>query len=535
MRNHATPPALNEAPKSPSSVSDIKHRLVSALVSVALVAFVTSYLVGPAAWQWAVASDRQEQLGDSADRVFEQFTTISAPPSDAELVAKLKAAPASEQGGPLILTYHDIGYNSSEYTITPEAFASQMQLLADAGWQTLSAGQLSAWLDGTPLPAHSVQITFDDGAHGIWQYADPILARNNQRAAAYVITGFVGTSTPYYVTWPELTIMQASGRWDLEAHTNLGHVEIATDAAGHKGPFLTNLKYLSEENRVETTEEFRIRVTGDLAESKKQLVAHGFPDPEFFAYPFSAHTEVPSASGVLGVAVRSLFKAAMLDQPHGVTATRSADLAVDNLDRMDMTSDVSLASYVQRISAVSPISPTNAQPLSMQSEWTNYREEPRELTGDSNGGVVLDPGQGLYTSRLFAPLRTALWTDYTVDATLGGFGQAWDGTSTGLTVLSKDPQQIDISVSANTYSVSQDGENGAGVLARGEIPAATSHRAEVTVAPGRVTVKIDGQQVSSTAVGRGGGTYGPAGGIQITGYRQTAASPVPRVLSISVR
>jgi biofilm PGA synthesis lipoprotein PgaB len=535
MSNPVMAPSPSAGPKSRASVSAIKHRIVSAVVSVALVAFVISYLVGPAAWQWAVASDRQDQLGGNSDKVFEQFTTISAPPSDAELVAKLKAAPNSGQAGPIILTYHDIGYNSSEYTITPEAFASQMQLLADAGWQTLSAGQLSDWMDGTPLPPHSVQITFDDGAHGIWQYADPILAHNNQHAVAYIITGFVGTSTPYYVTWPELTKMHASGRWDLEAHTNLGHVEIATDAAGHTGPFLTNLKYLPEANRVETPDEFRIRVSGDLAESKNQLVAHGFPEPEFFAYPFSAHTEVASASGVLGEAVRVLFKAAMLDQPHGVTATRAADLAVANLDRMDMTSDVSLSTYVQRISAVSPISPTNAQPLSMRSEWTNYGEEPRELAVDSSGGVVLDPGQGSYVSRLFAPLKTSLWNSYAVDATLGGFGRAWDGTSTGLTVLTKDPQQIDISVSANTYSISQEGEGGTRVLAHGEIPVATSHRAEVAVAPGHVTVKIDGQQVSSSALVPGPGTYGPAGGMQITGYRQTAASPVPRVLSLSVR
>jgi copper chaperone CopZ len=105
---------------------------------------------------------------------------------------------------------------------------------------------------------------------------------------------------------------------------------------------------------------------------------------------------------------------------------------------------------------------------------------------------------------------------------------------TGLTVLTKDPQQINISVTANNYIISQGLGTGDLVLAQGELPAATSHRAEVAVDAGSVTVRIDGQQVSSTALVRSG-TFLPAGGIQITGYRESPASPVPQVLEMSVR
>ncbi|VXB78443.1 Putative xylanase/chitin deacetylase [Arthrobacter sp. 9AX] len=532
MSTQATAPAPNSTPQKPAR--DTKQRAISALVSFVLVGFVLSYLVGPAAWQWMAATERQAELSDYTDKVFQQFTNIPAPQSDAELVARLKAAPTSGQAGPIVLTYHDIGYNGSEYTITPEAFASQMQLLADAGWQTLSAAQLSDWLDGKPLPPHSVQITFDDGAHGIWQYADPILARNNQRAVAYIITGFVGTRNPYYATWSELTRMQASGRWDIQAHTHLGHVEIPTDAAGTTGPFLTNLKYLPEENRTETPAEFQARVSGDLQESKNQLVARGFPEPQFFAYPFSAHTEVAGVDGVLAESVQSLFKAAMLDTPHEVMAVRPGELAAGNVDRMDMTADVSLNTYVDRILAVSPISPSSLKPLSMPDEWTTYGGAPATLPLDSSGGTAFDPGPGAYGGRLFAPFKTGLWTRYTVDAVLGGFKAADEGMVTGLTVLTKDPQQVDVSVTANGYTIAQ--ANGAEpkVLAQGVLPVSASHRAEIVVDAGAVTVTIDGQQVSSIPLVRTG-RYGPAGPVQITGYRESDQSPVPQVLSMSVR
>jgi hypothetical protein len=93
---------------------------------------------------------------------------------------------------------------------------------------------------------------------------------------------------------------------------------------------------------------------------------------------------------------------------------------------------------------------------------------------------------------------------------------------------------VNISVSASSYTVSQLSGSENHVLAQGEIPVATSHRAEVAISSGRVTVDIDGQQVSSTPL-VSTGTHGPAGGIQITSYRHSAESPVPRVHNLSVR
>ena len=511
-----------------------RNRLGSAAVTSVLIMLVVGYLAGPAVLQWFAAKDHFDHLSTNPNSIFDQYSVLAGP-SDPSLVELLKAAPGSQQSGPIILTYHDIGYGGGEYTVTPEAFAAQMQLLADSGWQTITAAQLSDWLTGRPLPAHSIQITFDDGARGVWQYADQVLARNNQHAAAYIVTGFVGTRGPYYMTWPELTRLHQGGRWDIEAHTHLGHVEIPIDAEGHSVPFLTGLKYLADQQRPETVEEFRERITTDLVESKKQITARGLPEPDFFAYPFSAHSDAPGAEGVLNEVVSSQFKAAMLDQPHSPVATTAANLTEGNLARMDTTADTTLREFADKIAQVSPLDPPALAPLTVPAAWTTYDEQPAALAVSGGAAVSLDPGPGAFASRLFAPLQTRLWKSYTVDATLGGFQKSWDGTTAGLTVLTKDPQQIEVAVSANDYRITQENDSGGKELAKGQLPEAATHQLRIDVSPQAVTVSLDGQQVSSTPLVPSSHGHGPAGGIQITGYRRDAASPVPWVDKLSLR
>ena len=248
--------------RPPGALTRRTRAAVSTLIFTALVA---AYVTVPGLWQWARAASFA--AARNTDNVVEQVD-VAAGVIDPALVDILRNAPTSAQAPPLVITYHDIGYSSDRFTVSPEAFATQMQMIKDAGWTTATAAHLEGWLRGEPMPPHSVVVTFDDGARGIWKYADSILARNDQHALAYIITGFVGTHVPYYMTWQELTALQASGRWNLEAHTHLGHVKIPTDSHGGEGPFLTNLQYLVDQRRSETNEEYHARIVHDLAECK---------------------------------------------------------------------------------------------------------------------------------------------------------------------------------------------------------------------------------------------------------------------------
>ena len=281
--------------------------IYSVILTLLSTAVVAAYLILPGMWQWNRAAMRAETHGTSRPAV--QVDTVSGP-VDPALVAKLASLSTSPQAPPLILTYHDIGHTKDRYTVTPENFAVQMRMIHDAGWTTLTANDLSRWLAGEPMPPHGVFITFDDGTRGVWQYADPVLKRYGLHAMTFIITGFVATHAPYYMTWDQIHELQNSGRWDVEAHTHLGHVQVPSDANGHEGAFLTTAQWLPAQNRVQTDEEYYARVQGDLTECKHQFVLHNLPEPRFLAYPFSAHedAENPARAAMLSSIVTPLIR-----------------------------------------------------------------------------------------------------------------------------------------------------------------------------------------------------------------------------------
>ena len=504
------------------------------LISLVFVAFVAVYLTVPGLWQWARAADfaatRQHE------NVVEQVS-IPAGPVDPALVDVLRRSPTSSQAPPLIITYHDIGYGTDHYTVSPEAFATQMQMIEDAGWTTTTAAQLEGWLRGDPLPPHSVMITFDDGARGVWKYADQILARNNQHALAYVITGFVGTHVPYYMTWQELSVLQQSGRWDLEAHTHLGHVKIPTDSHGGAGPFLTNLQYLVDQRRSETNAEYHARIVDDLSECKRQFALHGLPEPTLFAYPFSAHDDDPAGTGMLKSVIESLYHAAVLDQPGSISTTSSDNIGQGNIARMDVTADVTAARWVEKLQLASPLEPIASDPTVDVDGWTDSNQVPAPITTDDRGGIVLDPGPGAQVSRQYARYRTAMWNTYTVSADLGDFAGSADGTTTGISVLAGDSRhQVDLTIGGGSYSVTIGFDSGQPPFASGPLPdpEAASYHALLQVTPRQVTITIDDQTTVVVPL-TPAEPRGTAGGIGINGHRQYDTSPLPRIGNLTVR
>jgi poly-beta-1,6-N-acetyl-D-glucosamine N-deacetylase len=233
----------------------------------------------------------------------------------------------SYRGGVLVLCYHDISTEAhNEYTVTPAAFAAQMVALRDAGFHTLSATAFVRFHEGqrVSLPSRPLLITFDDGAKGTWIYADPVLARLDMKATVFLITGDVSHHQPYYLDWPEVEAMQASGRWSFGSHTAEGHGLVPSDNSGDTGPFLTNRVWLPEENRIETLGEYRARVTADLDRSVEAIETHRLPRPQLFAFPFSAAVG-PTNDPVIGPMLERLLTerfSALLDNTESATLIR---------------------------------------------------------------------------------------------------------------------------------------------------------------------------------------------------------------------
>jgi peptidoglycan/xylan/chitin deacetylase (PgdA/CDA1 family) len=226
--------------------------------------------------------------------------------------------------GVLVLCYHDLATQPhNEYTVTPRAFAAQMAALKQAGFHTIDADEFARFNAGASvrLPSRPLLITFDDGAKGTWIYADRILARLGFEATVFLVTGDVGQHQPYYLDWPEVEAMQETGRWSFGSHTAAGHGLVAADNSGDTGPFLTNRLWLPSEDRLETLDEYRSRVTADLDRSIEDIRAHDLPRPSLFAFPFSAVNE-PTNDPVIGPLLARLLRArfaALLDNTKSAT------------------------------------------------------------------------------------------------------------------------------------------------------------------------------------------------------------------------
>ena len=231
--------------------------------------------------------------------------------------AALSKAWAAGDGRPIVLTYHEIAEASaSPFTVTPVAFAEQMAALKLLDVHTLTAAEYAGFVQGKPVPPRSVMITFDDGARGVWRYADSILAQHQFRAVAFVITGYIGTRGASYMTWNEIDKLAASGRWDIESHTAIGHARVPINGQGDDGSFLSSLSWLPEANRLETIGEYQSRVAADLDRSMSDLKAHGYGKARLFASPFSdfgARTNDPAIATTLYNLTHSRFSAVFND------------------------------------------------------------------------------------------------------------------------------------------------------------------------------------------------------------------------------
>ncbi|MDT0391531.1 polysaccharide deacetylase family protein [Streptomyces dubilierae] len=95
-----------------------------------------------------------------------------------------------------ILMYHAVTPTPSPpvraLSVSPEAFAGQMRLLAERGFTPLTTARLaSAWRGGPRLPRRPVLITFDDGYRGVSDHALPVLRDLGFPATIFITTGWL--------------------------------------------------------------------------------------------------------------------------------------------------------------------------------------------------------------------------------------------------------------------------------------------------------------------------------------------------------
>jgi peptidoglycan/xylan/chitin deacetylase (PgdA/CDA1 family) len=121
--------------------------------------------------------------------------------------------------------YHEIAdaaATASELAVSPDAFADQLGLLRDAGFNAITAGELAAILtDGAgELPERPVVLTFDDGYADFYSQGLPLLKRNGFTGTIFVTTGSLGKEgeAKRMLNWRELAEINEAGI-EIGAHT----------------------------------------------------------------------------------------------------------------------------------------------------------------------------------------------------------------------------------------------------------------------------------------------------------------------------
>ncbi|MGI5471542.1 polysaccharide deacetylase family protein [Streptomyces sp. CA-132043] len=502
-----------------------------ARVLLSLLAAVLLCLPFGAAWQYHAyrqAVARQESVPEPA-------------PEAGKNPGGPAAAPARQPrpNGPVVLAYHDVRpHGHSPYTVSPEAFDAQLTALADAGYSTLTSAEFTRYLRGGRVPARSVYLTFDDGAQGLWQYADPLLAGHRMRAAAFLITGQVGRRHSYYLSWDEIRRMAESGRWDFQGHTHDSHHRAPVDAAGHRGSALTNRLWLPGAGRRETPAEYRRRVVRDLDRSVAEITGHGLPRPTVFAYPFSETAEdsnlrpgEPSPQRLL----RQRFAVTLTNATGGALPPGPRAAAAGRVQRLEVTARTGVRELMDGVAEWTPVAPGAVpRPLRDPARW--------RLRGDLAAAGGVRPGslsgRGPLPARrgcLAADYRSvgsADWTDYTVGATAAGLRGT--GNHTVLTVRKGSRHPLTVHLSRDRVRVATGSPVRLRTVAERELAPARRHRLRVLVSPARTVVRVDGGTRITVRTAAGTPAARTAGGIALGICTTGARTPWPHFAALTL-
>jgi peptidoglycan/xylan/chitin deacetylase (PgdA/CDA1 family) len=210
-----------------------------------------------------------------------------------------------EEGKPClipILMYHEVGKTAdSPWCVPLETFRSQMVSLREQGFKTILPSDIAAYLQsGKSLPRQPVIITFDDGYLSNLATVEPILKENGLRAIIYLITDRVSEKESERrkyegkecLTWPEVTAMQKRRTFVFG-----GHAHTHKNLAGEANP------------------------SGEIAECRRQLLAHDIKEPYSFCYPHGQYND-----GTIEAVRQAGFQTAMVCEDNIVTIGPKTDL-----------------------------------------------------------------------------------------------------------------------------------------------------------------------------------------------------------------
>lgn len=122
------------------------------------------------------------------------------------------------------------------HEVTREELEPKLAYLAENGYRTVRADEIERFVRGSQhFDSRHVALCFDDAWASLWTVAAPLLKQYGLSAIAYAIPQRIdeasaprptiaaaadATAGSPFVTWPELTALNASGLVDVQCHTH---------------------------------------------------------------------------------------------------------------------------------------------------------------------------------------------------------------------------------------------------------------------------------------------------------------------------
>ncbi|WP_068777286.1 polysaccharide deacetylase family protein [Paenibacillus sp. FJAT-26967] len=212
---------------------------------------------------------------------------------------KPRGIPAQYKDGVLVLLYHDIVPDQSadrrnRGTVTTSQFREHLRALSDLHYQVISMSTFTEFiLLGKEIPPNSIVITFDDGYESFYTQAYPLLQDFKMTATNFII----GQSSDFYqpkaiphLSWNQMREMKRAGM-EFYSHTYRLHNQVPVDRQLNCEPALTHAMYLETLGRLETEEEYAVRIRSDLSLMERRFAEELGNHAKLLAFPYGAYTD----------------------------------------------------------------------------------------------------------------------------------------------------------------------------------------------------------------------------------------------------
>ncbi|CAM4092604.1 poly-beta-1,6-N-acetyl-D-glucosamine N-deacetylase PgaB [Aeromonas bestiarum] len=210
----------------------------------------------------------------------------------------------------VVLCYHDIvdlkltpNLKLYPQTIRRDTLIRHFNWIKQQGYHPVSFQQiLDAKAGKTPLPEKAILLSFDDGYESFYRLVYPLLKLYNYPAVFALVGSWLDVADDkmvpygndklprsYFVGWPQIREMQASGLVELASHTFTSHYGLLANPQGNVQPAVTTAGW--SQNGYESMAGYRARIKADFDASASQLREQTGRAPRILVWPYGAFNQ----------------------------------------------------------------------------------------------------------------------------------------------------------------------------------------------------------------------------------------------------